>query len=61
VVLAGDARLPEKLRREDLMPLGSRSRFTFDAVDLQIYVDCHDASKNGCGSTIGIVALQSDS
>lgn len=26
VVLAGDARLPEKLRREDLVPLGSRIR-----------------------------------
>ena len=26
VVLAGDARLPEKLRREELVPLGSRIR-----------------------------------
>jgi type II secretory pathway predicted ATPase ExeA len=26
VVLAGDARLPDKLRREDLVPLGSRIR-----------------------------------
>jgi general secretion pathway protein A len=26
VVLAGNARLPEKLRREDLVPLGSRIR-----------------------------------
>lgn len=26
IVLAGDARLPEKLRREDLVPLGSRIR-----------------------------------
>ena len=26
VVLAGDARLPDKLRREDLIPLGSRIR-----------------------------------
>ena len=29
IILAGDARLPERLRREDLLPLGSRIRYRY--------------------------------
>ena len=54
VVLAGDARLPEKLRREELIPLGSRirTRLTTEAASREELLAClqHLVSEAGNAS-----------
>lgn len=52
VVLAGDARLLEKLRREELIPLGSRirTRLATEAATPEQLRDCLDFVLAACGN-----------
>ena len=52
VVLAGDARLPEKLRREELIPLGSRirTRLATEAATPEELRVCLDFMLGACGN-----------
>ncbi len=61
VVLAGDARLPEKLRREELIPLGSRirTRLTTEAASREELLAClqHLVSEAGNASLMSTALM----
>ena len=50
VILAGDARLTAKLRREELLPLGSRTRLTMEYASREALLECLKHLQHSAGN-----------